>query len=135
MIRILINVLDDEAIWIELIQRLFTDYENCEVSGYKNSQEFFAHFDKSVDLVIMDVRLKDGTDVTDRINRIYETSENCYIIVVSAYLDIPILQELMRLRVNDTVVKADGWLERLKMAVDRCYPKLKERAFLMAKYK
>lgn len=135
MIRILINVLDDEAIWIELIQRIFIDYANCEVTGYKNSQDFFAHFDKSVDLVIMDVRLKDGTDVTDRIKRINETSENCYIIVVSAYLDIPIMQDLMRLRVNDTVIKADGWLESLKMAVDRWYPKLKERATLMAKYK
>lgn len=123
--RILINVVDDDSMWQQLIKGQLSQYT---VASYASFHEFMAHFSPKVDLVIMDVRLNDGTDVIDRIHTIYDISPNCYIIVVSAYLDVNLLQQLLRLRVNDTVVKGVDWILELTEAVDRLSPKLQERA-------
>ena len=125
MIRILINVLDDEQIWRDLLAAQLEDYT---VVAYSTSSEFFKSFSKDVDLVILDVRLNDGTDIIKRIQNIYDISPNCYLIVVSAYFDVPLLQDLLRMRVNDTVVKGANWLEELKIAVKSLEPKLLDRA-------
>jgi DNA-binding NtrC family response regulator len=125
-IKILINVLDDEQIWRDLISEQLSIGYN--VISFSNSQDFFSAFNSSVDLVIMDVRLKDGTDVIERIQRIYDVSPNCYIIIVSAYLDVPLLRQLIRLRVSDTVEKSSTWLEYLGTAVEGLSGRLRSRA-------
>lgn len=132
-IKILINVLDDERIWQDLIISQLSG--NYDVLAYTTFADFIGHFTPSVDLVIMDVRLKDGTDVADRIKSIYQISPNCYIIIVSAFLDVPLLQELIRLRVNDTVQKGSNWISELGDAVNSLYDKLQARSEMKGSFK
>ena len=127
MIRILINVVEDEQIWRDLLAAQLEDYT---VVAYSTSQEFFKEFSNDVDLVVLDVRLNDGTDIIQRIHNIYDISPNCYLIVVSAYFDVELLQQLLRLRVNDTVVKGANWLDELRQAVKSLEPKLMARALM-----
>lgn len=132
-IKILINVLDDERIWQDLIISQLSG--NYDILAYTTFSDFIAHFTPSVDLVIMDVRLKDGTDVADRIKSIYDISPNCYIIIVSAFLDVPLLQELIRLRVNDTVQKGSNWISELGDAVNALSDKLQARSEMKGSFK
>lgn len=126
-IKIIINVLDDEEHILDLIHDMLQGYD---VSCFTKPEDFYEAFNKEVDLVITDVRVKQGFDVLSTIKTINTINPSCYLIVMSAYFDVPLMQELIRLRVNDTVTKTHdlSWLSELKQAVDRLHYKLRDRA-------
>lgn len=129
-IRIIIQVLDDEVHLLELIGKMFEGSADYTVSLFSNPNEFYEAFNKDTDLVITDVRVKQGYDVLHAITTIKAKSPNCFIIVMSAYFDIPILQNLIRLGIDDTVTKTHdiNWLQDLLNAVNRLHPKLLHRS-------
>lgn len=129
-IKILVHVLDDEQIWLDMISDMFKDDAEYQIECFTNPDDFYAAFSKKCDLVITDVRVKTGYDVLSTIKTISTINPTCYIIVMSAFFDVPLMRDLLRLRVNDTILKTHdiSWLTDLKDAIDRMYPKLKTRA-------
>lgn len=124
-IKIAINVLDDDSIILEFISQLFADDEHYEVSCFSIPDDFIAAFSKDIDLVITDIRIA-GYDVIKAIKTISVINPTCYIVVMSAYFDVPMLKELIECRVDGVIEKTHEikWLEELKDKVDALKPKL-----------
>lgn len=133
-IKIIINVLDDQEYILALIKEVFFDISEYTITCFTDPIEFEKAFNSNVDLVISDVRVGSGFDVLETIKQINDESPSTYIIIMSAFFDVPFMQKLMRLRVNDTVVKtADkDWLQDLKNAVLLLHDKLQGRAEIKA---
>lgn len=133
-IKIIINVLDDQEYILALIKEVFCDISEYIITCFTDPIEFQKAFNSNIDLVISDVRVGSGFDVLETIKQINDESPSTYIIIMSAFFDVPFMQKLMRLRVNDTVVKtADkDWLQDLKNAVLLLHGKLQGRAEIKA---
>lgn len=130
-VKIVIDVLDDEPIWLQLITDLLRDRLSYHVSCYTNHADFYANFSKEVDLAILDVRVKDGVDIFETVQTIADISPNTYIIVMSAHFVVPDVIKLAKMGV-DIFVPKDGahWLQNLEKEIDDLYPKLRDRAQL-----
>lgn len=129
-IKIIINVLDDQEYILALIKEVFFDISEYTITCFTDPIEFEKAFNSNVDLVISDVRVGSGFDVLETIKEINDESPSTYIIIMSAFFDVPFMQKLMRLRVNDTVVKTGDmdWLLDLKNSVMLLHDKLRGRA-------
>jgi|GEM_PF-4382611 len=127
-LKILIHVLDDDPILLEFIEDTFKN-DVYEVKCFSDPNKFKAEFNKSVDLIITDVRLP-GYDVLSTIQTISKINPACYIIVISGFFEKEILMKFIRLRVDDVIEKGPSldWLSQLKEAVERLKPKLLDKA-------
>lgn len=124
-IKIVINVVDDDPVIPGFIQEMFKTDDMYSVSCFSNPNDFFTQFSKDVDLVITDVRIP-GYDVLTTLKTIETINPGCYRIVMSAYFDVAILKEFIKLRVDAVVEKGSSmdWLDTLKDEIERLKPKL-----------
>lgn len=131
MIKIIVNVLDDDPVIPDLIKELFSDDKTYDISCFSTANEFFNAFSKKTNLVITDVRVPEY-DVISTIETIGKINPSCYIVVMSAYFDVAILKEFIRLRVDAVVEKGPtlDWFNELRSAVESLRPKMIEKARL-----
>jgi two-component system, NtrC family, response regulator HydG len=131
-IKIIVNVLDDQAHWLELIKESFIDEPEYEVQYFESPNDFFSNFNKKVDLVITDVRIP-NYDVLHTVKTIRTIHPGCYTIVMSAYFDVAMVTELLRLRVDDVVTKTESieWITDLKSSVKKLTPSIIEKIKLL----
>lgn len=126
MSKIITYVVDDDPIVTEFITNLFP---GDEVTCFHNADSFFTAFNKSVNMVITDIRIP-GFDIISTIKTIQVVNPVCYILVISAYFTEEMLMQFIKLRVDSAVKKTHEieWYDELKSEVERLRPKVIEKA-------
>lgn len=127
-IKIIANVLDDEESVLIGVKHVLSDIPELQIECFTSVQKLFDQLDRSVDLVITDVRLNQGYDIDDIINKILVKNPNCYVIVMSAYMDLVLAEKLSLLGIRWVQKDSAIWLDKLKRIVDLIHPSLKLRA-------
>ena len=127
-IKIIVNVLDDEEAILIGVEDILSDNTDLKIECFNKVDTFFEKIDTNTDLVITDVRLNQGYDIEVIIERINEKNPNCYIIVMSAYMDLKLAEHLSMLGIRWVQKDNVDWLDKLKKVVDIIYPSLKIRA-------
>lgn len=127
-IKIIVNVLDDEEAILIGVKDLLSTHPELEVQCYSNVDKFLFELDRKTDLVITDVRLNQGYDIDHIITKISIKNPNCYVIVMSAYMDLALAEKLSLMGIRWVTKDGVEWLNKLKRIVDVIYPSLQLRA-------
>lgn len=127
-IKIIVNVLDDEEAVLIGVRHVLEEVNEFQIECFTSVERFLKQIDRAVDLVITDVRLNQGYDIDDIIARIIAKNPNCYVIVMSAYMDLQLAEKLSLLGIRWVQKDNTEWLNKLKRIIDLIYPSLKLRA-------
>lgn len=135
VIKIIVNVLEDEA-WIHsFIKEIFSDDELYEITCYSKPELFIDAFSQDVDLIITDIKIL-GYDVVENLKKFSKINPGCYLVVISGYLD-----DLYDILINDcnvdrTVEKTSdlSWLKLLRERVDSLKPKILGKSKFIKSY-
>lgn len=124
-IRILINVLDNEAWILDLIKDIFSDDQIYDVHVYTEPEPFIKAFSIDTDLVITDIRVQ-GYDVVENLKLFAKINPGCYMVVISAYLDDLYDALINECHVDRTVEKTHdiAWIQLLRDRVDSLKPRI-----------
>lgn len=130
MIKILVHILDDEESILDYLQYEFKDDIDYEVKYFNNSIDFYGNFNKDVDLLITDIKLPQY-NIIEALKFVSEKNPGCYIIVMSAFLSVDLLREMIKYRVDGVIEKSSAnWIGELWKEIDRLKPKLIQKASL-----
>lgn len=127
-IKIVVNVLDDEEAILIAVKDTLSYRPDFIVHCFSKVSDFLSQIDSSVDLVITDVRLNQGIEINDIITEIQDKNPNGYIVVMSAYLDMPLAKWLNNRGIKFVEKNDLNWIEELKDLVEVIYPNLRRRA-------
>lgn len=136
-IKIIVNVLDDQQYILDLIKQMFDELPEYEVYYFTDPFKFESSLSSEVDLVITDIRVGGGYDALQTIKKINDDSPSTLIFVISQYLDVPFMQKLQRLRVNDTILKTSEpeiWLAQIKDCLLYWHKRLYDRAEIKQRF-
>lgn len=127
-VKIIVNVLDDDQSTLDVIRTEIEWQKEYQVEYFTKVSEFYKSLDKWVDLVISDVRLKQGVEVDEIIDTIKKNNLNCYIVIMSAYIDMTLAKRLNLLGIKFVEKNGAHWLDELQDQIDFLYPSLKHRS-------
>ena len=127
-IKIIVNVLDDEEAILIGVKDLLSDHPELEVQCYANVDKFLYELDQKTDLVITDVRLNQGYDIEQILSKIKFKNTNCYIIAMSAYMDIDLAERFSMYGIRWVKKDTVNWMDKLRQNFEIIYPSLKLRA-------
>lgn len=131
--RLHVNCLDDETVILEWLENIFYD-EIFDLKVFSNPDEFIKAFNDGVDLVITDMRVP-GYDPYAALKYFKTIRKNgLYIIVISAYFDVPMCKQLFELGVDRIIEKGATikWIHEIAKYVNDLFPRIYERAKLLA---
>jgi DNA-binding NtrC family response regulator len=130
MLKILVHIIDDEEAILDYLKYEFEQEADYTVKYFDNSTDFYGNFNKDVDLLITDVKLPQY-DILDALKFVSEKNPACYIIVMSAFLSVDLLKEMIKYRVDGVVEKSSSnWVAELRHEIDRLKPKLIQKTSL-----
>lgn len=110
-----IHILDDKEIVLDLLKPLLSDHE---VYAFTNPEKFIASINKSVDVIITDLRVA-RYDAIKHIRQFKDANIAVKVIVMSAYFTEEILIQLIDCHIFKAVKKTHEfeWLEYIADAV------------------
>lgn len=128
---ILTYILDDETSFEEFIKEIvFAKNSEFEIKGFSDPLAFKSAINSEVQLVILDIVLPSfpAYSVYEMMEYIRTVDDGKYrginIIVMSGYLDVPVVQNLFRSGADDVIEKSHSWHIELRKAFDRLTPNI-----------
>lgn len=127
MIKIIVNVLDDEQWILDEIKNMF-DSNIFTINTYTQAKNFTQAFNDDVYLVITDVRVN-GYDVVESLQSFRKNNSGVWLIVMSAYLDNIWIELVNKCHIDYAVQKnSTNWLQVLESYISELIPKIKHKA-------
>ncbi len=122
MKKIKVILVDDDFIFLEMLEAFLSDVENLQISKAKTGEECLRVIDNSFDIVVLDYFLNsenpnamNGLEVLKKIRTIFP---HIKVIVLSGQEDGNLVYDFVRENVASYVVKDDNAFENVRKAID-----------------
>lgn len=119
--KIRIFLVDDDAVYLKLLEIEFLALGDLEIETYANGDECIAHLDHQPDIIILDYLL-DGVDPDamngiEALDRIKAVNPDLPVIMLSAQDKIEVAIDCMHHKAFDYVVKSETAFLRLQKSI------------------
>jgi response regulator RpfG family c-di-GMP phosphodiesterase len=131
-IQILLYILDDNQSDIDQMLRALKS-DTFDIYSFKDPNEFTEALNDSVSIVITDIQIN-KYDVYSTVKAIKDRIRGLYVMVVSGFIDKPILKRLINeCHIWCAVEKNDGdWLTQIKENVEMTVPLILDKKMALS---
>jgi len=136
LINVVTFVLDDQEFVLQLIKKSFDEYGIDNYLMYSNADDFVTHFDKHVNIAVIDFYL--GGDLTglDILKMCMSKNEDCYVIMISGTSDEQLIIDAMEAGCRHWIKKENNYAAKIagcvKKGTEKLYHDFKRFAQLLA---